>query len=146
MKRTLALALIIVGFAACKNNGGGTTSKAKKVIGKEILVDANRKPPAQRNFRVYDMLVEGDILKVVFQYSGGCEEHDFLAYFNGGWLKSMPPQVVLDFDHLNPNNDSCREMVKDTVQFNLNAVKHPGGNEVVIKCASNKRTSVTYKY
>lgn len=152
MKRTLFFIVLIACFASCKNNGGGTAStKAEKkeaapsVTSKEIIVGAKRKP-AKPDFQVMEMAIENDLLKVVFQYSGGCEEHDFDAHFSGGWLKSLPPQAVLDFEHLNPNNDACRSLVKDTVFYGLDAIKYPGGNEVVIKTTLNKKLSVSYSY
>lgn len=153
MKRTLLFIFLIAGITSCKNNGSGTTSKKSEnktpeiatVSSKDIIVGAKRKL-VKPNYQVLNMTIENDLLKVVFQYGGGCEEHDFNAHFNGGWLKTLPPQAVLDFEHLNPNNDACRSMVKDTVFYNLDAVKYPGGNEVVIKCTADKRLSVSYTY
>ncbi len=153
MTRAFVLIFLIAGLASCKNNGGGTASgksKEKKeekstVSSKDIIVGAKRKP-VKPDFQVLNMTIEKNLLQVVFQYSGGCEEHDFNAHFNGGWLKTLPAQAVLDFEHLNPNNDACRSMVKDTVFFNLDAVKYPGGNEVVIKCTADKKLSVIYRY
>lgn len=153
MKRALLFIFLIAGFTSCKNNGGGTASKkssekkaqATTISSKDIIVGAKREP-VKPDYQVLNMTIENDLLKVVFQYSGGCEEHDFNAHFNGGWLKTLPPQAVLDFEHLNPNNDACRSTVKDTVFYNLDAVKYPGGNEVVIKCTADKRLSVSYAY
>lgn len=152
MKRSILFLALVVAFASCKNNGGGTASAKKNldaptpaITAKDIIVGAKRKP-SKPDFQVLDMALEGNLLKVVFQYSGGCEEHDFNAHFNGGWLKSLPPQAVLDFEHLNPKDDACRSLVKDTVFYNLDAIKYPGGNEVVVKTTANKKLSISYKY
>jgi len=153
MKRVLLFILLIAVITACKNNGIGTTSEKSNeekaetttIPSKDMIIGAKRKL-VKPDFQVLNMAVENNLLQVVFQYSGGCEEHDFNAHFNGGWVKTLPPQAILDFEHLNPNNDACRSVVKDTVFYNLDALKYPGGNEVMIKCTANKKLSVTYTY
>lgn len=145
--------MILAGLASCKNNGGGTAAgqasekKAEKPIitAKDIIVGADRKP-VKPDFQVLDMSVNGDLLKVIFRYSGGCEEHDFDAHFSGGWLKSLPPQAVLDFEHLNPNNDACRSLVKDSVVYNLSALRYPGNDKVIIKWSQDKKLEAVYEY
>jgi hypothetical protein len=152
MKKILTIVVIAVCFTSCKNNGSGTTQStvknaetSKAVNTKDIIVGAKRKP-VEPDFQVLNMAIKNDALEVVFQYSGGCQEHDFNAHFNGGWLKSLPPQAVLDFEHLNPNNDACRSIVKDTALYKLDAIKYPSANEVVIKTTANKKLFVSYKY
>ena len=152
MRKILAIAVIAACFTSCKNNGSGTAkSKVKKaeasqtVNTKDIIVGVKRKP-VEPDFQVLNMAIKNGALEVVFQYSGGCQEHDFNAHFSGGWKKSLPPQAVLDFEHLNPNNDACRSIVKDTVLYNLDAIKYPSANEVVIKTTANKKLFVSYKY
>lgn len=143
--------MLCLGVFSCKNNGQNTGQTRAAVTekpvsnAKKIIVDANRKP-VKPDFRLLEMTNEADILTVVVQYSGGCKEHDFNAYFSGGWAKSMPPQAAISLEHLNPNNDNCRSIVKDTFQFNMKPLQYPGGNEVVVKWAIDPEKQVTYKY
>ena len=112
---------------------------------KQITVDPNRKP-SKPDFQVLEMSNENDVLTVIFRYSGGCKEHDFNAYFSGGWLKSLPPQAIIDFEHLNPDNDACRSLVKDTVQFDLTPLRYGTSGSVVVKWPQEKGIETTYEY
>ncbi|MFM1874408.1 MAG: hypothetical protein RL266_145 [Bacteroidota bacterium] len=151
--RNLNLALIIlVGLAACKNNGSNTASVKNSAINdkpeptlKEIVIDAQYKP-SKPDFQVLEISAKNDVLTVVFRYSGGCKDHDFNAYFSGSWLKSMPPQAIIEFEHLNPENDACRSVVKDTVQFNMAPLRYATSGSVVVKWPNDKSVQTTYEY
>ena len=153
MRNLILVCAICAAAMGCKNNGANTGSakksetisktETKKV--KDIIVGAERKP-TKPDFQVLEMTNKKDVLTVVFQYSGGCEEHDFEAHFAGGWLKSMPPQAVLDFEHLNPNKDACRSIIKDTVHFDLTPLKYPAAEKVVIKYPAGKGIQTMYEY
>ena len=151
MRLILFISMILLSVVSCKNNGqktGQTKSTAaekKQTIVKDIIVDNNRKP-VKPDFAVLEMTNENDILTVVVRYSGGCEEHDFNAYFSGGWAKSLPPQAAITLEHINPNNDACRSLVKDTLHFNMKPLQYSGANEVVVKWSSNPEIQTTYRY
>ena len=151
MRLILFISMILLSVVSCKNNGqktGQTKSTAaekKQTIVKDISVDNNRKP-VKPDFAVLEMTNENDILTVVVRYSGGCEEHDFNAYFSGGWAKSLPPQAAITLEHINPNNDACRSLVKDTLHFNMKPLQYSGANEVVVKWSSNPEIETTYRY
>lgn len=149
----LVCAAICSAAIGCKNNGANTAatvksetiSKTEAKLVKKIIVGAERKP-AKPDFQVLEMTNKNDLLTVVFQYSGGCEEHGFEAHFAGGWLKSMPPQAILDFEHLNPNNDACRSIIKDTVHYDLTPLSYPGSEQVVVKYPAGKGIQTMYEY
>ncbi len=151
MRLILFISMILLSVVSCKNNGqktGQTKSTAaekKQTIVKDIIVENNRKP-VKPDFAVLEMTNENDILTVVVRYSGGCEEHDFNAYFSGGWAKSLPPQAAITLEHINPNNDACRSLVKDTLHFNMKPLQYSGANEVVVKWSSNPEIQTTYRY
>lgn len=144
------LSMLGIGLLSCKNNGQNTgyaTAAKKEVLVskvKEIIIE-NREP-VKPDFRVLEMTNANDALTVIVQYSGGCEEHDFNAYFSGGWGKSLPPQAAISLEHLNPNNDNCRSMVKDTLEFNLKPLQFSGSKEVVVKWSVDSEKHTIYKY
>ena len=78
--------------------------------------------------------------------SGGCEEHDFNAYFSGSWLKSMPPQAIIEFEHLNPKNDACRSLVKDTFLFDMKPLRYTGSNDVIVRWTGGAKVQTKYIY
>jgi len=145
--------LVLAGFLSCKNNGAGTKSskgaenaQSANVEVKQIIVDANRGPAPKPDFSASNWTMKRGILEVVVQYSGGCDEHDFNAYFSGSWLKSMPPQAMVTLEHLNPKNDPCRKMVKDTFLFDATPLEYPGGEEVMVKLASDPSMMAKLRY
>lgn len=151
MRLIFFLSLIAMTVLSCKNNGQ-KTSQTKSVMAekpsaslKEIIIDNNRSP-VKPDFAVLEMTSENDVLTVIVRYSGGCEEHDFNAYFSGGWAKSLPPQAALTLEHLNPKNDACRSLVKDTLRFNLKPLQYSGASEVVVKWSSNPEIQTNYRY
>jgi len=152
MKNLLFLIVLAATLSCCKNNGQGSatakvaeTKKTKSTV-KNIVVDGARKVASKPDFQVLEMSNKADVLTVIVRYSGGCEEHDFNAYFSGGWLKSLPPQAVLNFEHLNPKNDACRSLVKDTLLFNLQPLRYAAGKEVVVKWSENTKIQTRYIY
>lgn len=50
--------------------------------------------------------VETRILRVSVSYGGGCEDHEFVACWNGAISKSNPATLTLDLRH-DANNDLC---------------------------------------
>lgn len=148
MRFLILLSVLSVGFGACKNTEP-LVGKAKKEQPtsnvKDIIIDANRQP-VKPDFRVLEMTNANDVLTIVVQYGGGCAEHDFNAYFSGGWAKSMPPQAAISLEHLNPDNDRCRSIVRDTFQFNLQPLQYAGGKEVVVKWNVDPKQQTIYSY
>ena len=142
--------MIGIGLLSCKNNGQNTgqVTAAKKEVPvstvKEIII--KNREPVKPDFRVLEMTSTNDILNLIVEYSGGCEEHDFTAYFSGGWGKSLPPQAAISFEHLNPHKDNCRSIVKDTLKFNLKPLQYSGSEQVVVKWVIDPEKQVIYKY
>ena len=150
MRLFVLLSMLGIGILSCKNNGQNTgyATAAKKESPvskvKEIIIE--NQEPVKPDFRVLEMTNANDILTLIVQYGGGCEEHDFNAYFSGGWGKSLPPQAAISFEHLNPNNDRCRSIVKDTFEFNLKPLQFSGSKEVVVKWSVDSEKQTIYKY
>ena len=153
MRISLLLSILAIVLFSCKNTekatSSSTTKSQKEVLAnsvKDILIDANRKPAGDLDFSVLKWSVTRDTLIAIVRYSGGCKPHEFNAYFSGAWLKSLPAQAVIELEHINLENDPCRELVKDTLKFNLAPVQYPGANEIKVKWAGNAEMMATYRY
>lgn len=151
MRLVLFVICAAVAFNSCKNNGQKTATAPKEEaqpisVLKDIIVDSDRAPAAKPDFEVLEWTSIYDTLHVVVRYSGGCEEHEFNAYFSGAWLKSLPPQAMVEIEHLNPKNDPCRSLVKDTLLFNLTPLRYEGSDELWVKLASNPGMMAKYHY
>lgn len=154
MRLVSAIILVVsIAFLGCKNNGANTASTDKSAQTKQemnkpkdIIVGATPKLP-KPDFQVVAMNCTGNDLEVVFRYSGGCESHDFNAHFNGAWMKSLPPQAMLEFEHINPQKDACRKLVTDTVVFNATPLQYTGAERVrVIWSGGNGVETTVYSY
>lgn len=88
-------------------------------------------------YNVDSMRVNNDTLSVFVNYSGGCKEHSFDLYSNGMFAKSMPPQLSLCLKHTS-NEDGCRKLIIQELKFNINNLKYPGKNTVVLKLGNKK--------
>lgn len=147
------LPLMILSLMACKNNGSSTapaTTKQEPSAAvsslKPITVDANHQGGKKPDFSVQSWNAKGDTLEVILMYSGGCQEHDFKAFFSGGWLKSFPPRAMVDVVHLNPNNDNCRSLITDTLLFDMRSLRYDGSKEVLVSFEGNADFWTKYVY
>lgn len=80
--------------------------------------------------RIYSLFVEGTILNIGIEYSGGCKEHAFELYTDGVIMKSLPPKQRFFLKH-DSDNDMCKSLVRDTLVFDLNGIR-PAGTELVV--------------
>jgi len=90
-------------------------------------------------YKVDSISIDGDILSVFVNYSGGCKEHTFDLVSNGMYAKSMPPQISVVLKHTN-NGDNCRELVMKELKFDVSPLKYKGGNVTVIKLGDKTAT------
>ena len=68
-------------------------------------------------FQVVRAWVDGDSLRSVVQYSGGCDGHDFSLRKTSPLQKSLPPKQPVAWDHR--SDDPCRALVVDTISLSL---------------------------
>ncbi len=62
-----------------------------------------------------------DKLLVNVSYSGGCKKHELQLNWDGLFLKSDPPQVILGLSH-NANGEFCRMLKSEQLQFDLSPI------------------------
>ncbi|NVK63948.1 MAG: hypothetical protein HWE22_05145 [Flavobacteriales bacterium] len=77
--------------------------------------------------------LEGNILSLEVEYSGGCTDHSFELVGSPMIMKSLPPKRTVKLVH-NSNDDTCREWVSETIKFNIKAlaVTETSGNEITL--------------
>jgi len=94
------------------------------------------------SYSIDSLGINGDILSVFVNYSGGCKDHSFELLSNGMYAKSLPPQIAVCLKHIN-NDDACRKLVMEELKFNVSAIKYKGSNGTTIIKLGDKQ--VTYK-
>lgn len=74
-------------------------------------------PDAVFETTVLQASLDGDVLTLEVEYSGGCVEHEFYLSTNGSFLESMPVQLATVLS--NPTEDSCDGIMRRTISFDL---------------------------
>ncbi len=82
-------------------------------------------------FNIDNIRVNGDQLNITVNYSGGCETHHFQLISNRGYMKTHPPKLRLYLKH-GPHTDSCRELVKKDLVYDIKAIQYPASSELML--------------
>jgi hypothetical protein len=144
MKKQFITGLILVSVAlgACHKKKQ-TGSSVDTPPANEVIIDAAADMSATgAAYKVDSIAVNGDILSVYVNYSGGCKDHVFELVSNGMYAKSLPPQLTLCLKHKN-NEDMCRKLVMQELKFNIKKAQYKGGKTVMIKLSE---MSANYSY
>jgi hypothetical protein len=64
--------------------------------------------------------IGGPFIVVTASYTGGDNEHSFLACWNGAWLKSNPPGMSIVLLH-DAHGDKAKAIISKTLQISLSA-------------------------
>lgn len=124
------------------NNEAETSATKIDSTIKNAIIDAQVDMASTGAFYKVDSIkINGDILSIFVNYSGGCKEHVFDLYSNGMFGKSLPPQLSLCLKH-NNNGDNCRGLLFKELKFNVSPLKYPNKNSIVLKLADKR---VTYQ-
>lgn len=90
--------------------------------------------------------LEGNILSLDVEYSGGCKDHTYDLIGSEAVMKSLPAKRSVKLIH-HSNDDSCRELVSETLKFDVRAfaMSQTTGSEIVLILDGLKET-VLYVY
>jgi hypothetical protein len=116
---------------------------SQKLEVKPILLDTTHY--GRDSFEASNVRVSGDTLFIDAEYSGGCKEHVFTARHHGNYMKSMPPQLNVFVDHQG-NGDSCRELVRRTIAFDLKSCRVGKSGTLILLINADRSKKVSYKY
>ena len=91
--------------------------------------------------------LNGDILSIIVEYSGGCKQHRWALIGSKSFMKSLPPKKGLFLEH-NSQNDVCRKLITDTLLFDASTAKYPGKekNYNVIFILNGYKENLVYNY
>lgn len=143
----LLLTGLLFGMNSCKlckkkdsvENNDKTTEEISAIIVQKGFV----KPETIALSEIIKTSIEGNILTIVVSYSGGCNEHDFKLYFDGNYMKSLPPKVNFILTHDN-KGDACRSIVEKTLKFDISKAQYVGSNEMYISVEGFQELKYVY--
>ena len=149
VKISMLMMLVSLVFVQCKSRKGDKSTKAAdgKMIPSIIVNTEFVAPEKNHPFTVKSTSIDGHILNVEVEYSGGCEKHNFTLHTNKMYMKSMPPKLGIFLKHDN-GGDNCREMKTEQLQFDLQACQYPTDREEysVMLMMNNWKGQLEYKY
>ena len=156
MKLTLSIlaAIMMTFFCNCKgkeeatasnmtDNSTETTTDEPEV--QMLNIDLEYSPRETDAFMINEVSLDGVILTVVVQYSGGCKDHEFKLISNQRYMKSMPPQLPLYLEH-ESNDDNCRALIIQTLKFDVSKAKYSGSPSCRLLVNGSREHEVIFEY
>jgi hypothetical protein len=127
---TMVSIVFIMGCWGCQNQKG----LPMEALGSELSPSMMPPVPAweQASFEFISAEVEGDSLRVVVQYGGGCGDHQFSLVESGPAMKSLPPKQPIALVH-ETTGDPCRALIEETRMLDLSSFRRsPHGTTVIL--------------
>ena len=85
---------------------------------KDFIIAKLGEPKRSDAVTINNARIEENLMYLIVEYSGGCEEHEFELIGSYNVAKSMPPQRGIQLQH-NANGDNCRALITDTLIANI---------------------------
>ena len=157
MKLTISIlaAVAMTFFCSCKGKEEITdraiTKDTEEIDSAEqpevqmLSIDLEYSPRETDGFMINEASLDGVILTLIVQYSGGCQDHEFKLISNQRYMKSMPPQLPLYLEH-QANNDNCRALVIQTLKFDVTKAKYSGSPSCRLLVNGSREHEVIYEY
>ncbi len=123
------LALVLTGMS-CKSVREKKQDKNGGTVPSAILVENMDQYRNNADFSITAVSVEGNVMSIDVEYSGGCQEHEFKLLGMKAIQKSMPPKRGVFLYH-NSNGDNCRSIVEEKLKFDISVLAYEGG-EIIL--------------
>lgn len=126
--------MLVLAMGSCKVKTNMENTNANVPA---ILIGTAHTPAFNDAFSIESAWIDKDVLHCVVSYSGGCSKHEFALHSNGMYMKSMPPQLNVRLHHQS-NGDACRELITDSLSFQINEARYPGNKygKVILRLES----------
>lgn len=129
MKILLNISLLVLIAASCGNKNISQTSEIPTKKG--ILTDDMTAYGDNATTEIVAASITDNSLSIEVNYSGGCEEHEFILLGSQLIAKSLPPKRGITLHH-NSNGDNCRELKKEVLIFDISEFAYTSGEEIVL--------------
>lgn len=132
MKTTKSLLLIfsLMILLSCKTARERKAAQNDSELPMAELVDDLEPFTNSADCSIMKVGVEGNIMTINVEYSGGCEKHEFRLLGSTYIQKSLPPRRGITLWHDN-KGDSCRGIVDEELKFDISAFAYEGG-EIIL--------------
>ena len=131
------LLLGAAGAYSCQNQRGLPEEALERANQTESPETAASELRHSDPFELISAAIEGDSMRIVVQYGGGCAEHAFELVASGPALRSMPPKQGLELIH-EANGDACRALIREELMFGLQQFQASPRGVTVLMLQSEK--------
>jgi hypothetical protein len=142
MKNIIVIAIVLglISFQ-CKTQKPINMNQAERAL---INTNTHVGEATPSNYIIQNAFLEGDILKLTVEFTGGNVNHDFDLVWDGAIMKSRPPKALLQLVHKSENITGNKKVVMN-MSFNLSSMKTaiPSGESVIL-LIGNSDTPLTY--
>lgn len=145
-------------FTLMASNSSDSISKKITVIVQpiddieSIIIDnTGFENAAQDPYDIHNVSVNMGLIHFTIGYSGGCKNHSFQLYAKEEFMESDPVQVDIMLSH-DDKDDLCEAYVRDTIVFDLTALKQKWQNEyqkqsgTIIMHIENHTEAIRYSF
>ncbi len=117
MKNLIYLTIALI-FSSCYDSALDATDKNSDAS--LNYLDDSQDPGIYANdeYKIIGIIPVEDIWKVVVQYAGGCEDHDFLTWSDN----SIYNNAIQFYLFHNSNGDMCEALIRDTVELEMTGI------------------------
>ena len=117
------ITLLILGCASRKDLGkvNETSITVNSNLEKDFITATLGESKTSDAITINDAQINGNLMYLVVEYSGGCQNHSFELTGSYAVAKSIPPQRAIQLYH-NANGDNCRALITDTIIVNIEAL------------------------
>lgn len=120
MRALYVCLLAVLLLPGCLEDDLAVTDKISGGVVHYLGADYNTSALPNDAYRIVGITPGADTWRMVVEYSGGCQEHDFFIWWDGQWSEN-PVETSL-YIFYDDNDDSCEAIVRDTLFLDLNRV------------------------
>ena len=121
------LSIVFLGLSACNQDPVEVNPNVIKATKNKSAYDEvmqNRgTSKGSDTFTILDATISNELLTITVQYSGGCENHEFEAIWNGGFYPTaVPPSLAPVVITHNANGDLCEAAITKVLQIDVKSL------------------------
>lgn len=136
-------------------DSGGATRGARMGAANPIKLKIDTSGMFSRksdSFDIESLSLQGDLLKLVVSFGGGCQAHTFDVWTDNSLSLDQPPVIKLFISH-DANGDRCEALLQQELLIDLSPIKaaflkaNPGqASGVVSVMVDNNGATVQYEF
>jgi hypothetical protein len=137
---------LIAGCAMKKENQSNAGSDKQEFVAPPAKLGySDTKPEDMLPVTIVAMSINGSIMELDIEYTGGCEKSTFQLEGSDVISKSMPPIRSIRLLRTGPA-DACKKLVMETLQFDIRPLAYQAERGSQIYLQAEKKEKILYTF